>query len=357
MFLWTSLAFIILALRLYTRGIIIRRLGADDCLMVAAFLSNRELTSRTEIKYGLGQPVNLATLITFIHAMYSTVACYNIAQTSYKLSIAIQSYRLFSTSMGKKIIKGLIGWISACGIMSISASFFYCSPVPKAWDDSIDGWCVDRSKLNYAIAGFNILNDIFLVSIPFPFLLKLQVAKKQRVVLLSVFACGVIVTIVSIIRMKALYDNLNGPINLQPVTGVDIGLLSDLEINVAIIGGSVPALKAFIGKIFFGQSIGGSSDRTHGNYGIASHSRKQTRNQSQVLGSQDGDEGAITGMGRTGDSSKMGGITVDQSIEMKACLADDTGIEKELITAPEGAFATSGRNANVKSGGGRKVTC
>lgn len=122
--------------------------------------------------------------------MYSTVPCYNIAQTCYKLSIAIQSYRLFSTSMGKKIMKALIGWIIVCGIMSISASFFYCSPVPKAWDDSIEGWCVNRSNLNYAIAGFNILNDMFLVSIPFPFLIKLQVAQKQRIVLLSVFACG-----------------------------------------------------------------------------------------------------------------------------------------------------------------------
>jgi hypothetical protein len=39
MFLWTSLAFIILVLRLYTRGVIIRRLGADDYLMVSAFVS------------------------------------------------------------------------------------------------------------------------------------------------------------------------------------------------------------------------------------------------------------------------------------------------------------------------------
>lgn len=38
MFLWTPLAFTFLALRLYTRGFIIRRVGADDYLMVAAFV-------------------------------------------------------------------------------------------------------------------------------------------------------------------------------------------------------------------------------------------------------------------------------------------------------------------------------
>ena len=112
------------------------------------------------------------------------------AQTLYKLSITTQSYRLFTTTKAQKIMKVLIGWILVCGIMSVSGSLFYCRPVPKAWDDSISGSCVNRSNLNYAIAGFNILNDVALLLIPVPFLLTLQIAKKQRIVLICVFACG-----------------------------------------------------------------------------------------------------------------------------------------------------------------------
>lgn len=166
----------------------------------------------TEIKYGLGQPVNLATLNSFLavcvtdsdpqvtviantilsllQALYATVPCYNMAQTLYKLSITTQSYRLFATVRAQKIMKILIGWILVCGIMSVSGSLFYCRPIPKAWDDSIPGQCVNRSNLNYAIAGFNILNDVALLLIPVPFLLTLQIAKKQRIVLICVFACG-----------------------------------------------------------------------------------------------------------------------------------------------------------------------
>lgn len=40
MFLWTALALIFLALRMYTRAIILRRVAADDYLMVAAFVSS-----------------------------------------------------------------------------------------------------------------------------------------------------------------------------------------------------------------------------------------------------------------------------------------------------------------------------
>jgi hypothetical protein len=124
--------------------------------------------------------------------LFGTFSTYLIAQTLYKLSIAVQSYRLFSTSMGRRVMKGLIAWIVICGIMTFCGSTFYCFPMGKAWDDSVEGWCVDRAKVYYCAAAFNVLNDIFLVAIPFPFLLRLQVAHKQRIVLLSVFACGVL---------------------------------------------------------------------------------------------------------------------------------------------------------------------
>lgn len=42
------------------------------------------------------------------------------------------------------------------------------------------------------MAGFNILNDIMLLIIPLPFLTKLQLPRKQRIILISVFACGLL---------------------------------------------------------------------------------------------------------------------------------------------------------------------
>jgi len=84
----------------------------------------------------------------------------------------------------------LMFWIIACGVMSVCGSLFYCYPVAKSWDDSIPGHCLNRPAINYSVSGFFILNDLALLVIPIPFLATLQVAKKQRVVLMSVFACG-----------------------------------------------------------------------------------------------------------------------------------------------------------------------
>jgi hypothetical protein len=113
-------------------------------------------------------------------------------QTLYKLSITIQSYRLFTTTNGKWIMKFLIGWILVCGIMSVCGSLFFCFPIHKAWDDSVKGWCVNRAAINYSVAGFNIVNDIALLFIPLTFLLNLQIPQKKRIILISVFACGIL---------------------------------------------------------------------------------------------------------------------------------------------------------------------
>jgi len=50
---------------------------------------------------------------------------------AYKLSITFQSYRLFTTAIGREIIKSLMVWITLCGIVSVCGSLFYCTPISK----------------------------------------------------------------------------------------------------------------------------------------------------------------------------------------------------------------------------------
>jgi hypothetical protein len=127
-----------------------------------------------------------ANLIVF-QALFATVPLYNASQTLYKLSITAQLYRVFDVYASKTKMLCLFSWIAVCGIAFISASIFYCWPVPvqKAWDDSVHGRCGNRSILNYVIAGFNILNDLPLFVMPMFIIRKLQ---KNRRFLYFVFA-------------------------------------------------------------------------------------------------------------------------------------------------------------------------
>ncbi|KAB5559607.1 putative integral membrane protein [Coniochaeta sp. 2T2.1] len=321
LFIWASLAFVVVVLRLYTRAVVIRQVWADDYLMVGAYMASVAffVAEMYQIRYGLGRPVNPKTLTPFLQSLLATVSMYNVAQTRYKLSIAVQSYRLFSTDRSRKVIKGLFLWIFACGIMTITGSAFYCFPAAKAWDDSIDGWCVNRAILYYCTSAFNILNDLFLMALPFPFLLTLHVARKHRVVLCSVFSCGALVTIISACRLKSLHEYSSGPGGTEPVTGVDIALWSYLEINLAIICGSVPALKAFVSRVILGHKAS-----SHHASDDSSSSVKRARNQSQSLDPNMCEaEGGVGGKPLT--------ITVENSIEMRSCIVDDQGSETGLV--------------------------
>lgn len=310
---------------MYTRAVLVKRIGPDDWFMLASMVTSVCFLIGIvfQIKYGLGLPVNVETLTDFLSALYITIVLYNVTQTLYKLSITLQSYRLFTTAAGKRGIKMLMGWILICGIFTVTISLFHCTPVSAAWNVFEGGSCIGNAPLNFTITGVNILNDLCLLAIPLFFIRNLQMNEKQRVVLMSIFACGFIISIVSFIRLKALYINVEGPAENQPVTGVDIALWSGLEINIAVICGSLPALKAFVSKVILGKTESKTSGYAYGN-------NSAVRKQSRALASVSNDDDYKM------DSLK---INVRESIEMNRYQGDDGGSENDLIIQNQNAFS------------------
>jgi hypothetical protein len=77
-------------------------------------------------------------------------------------------------------------WILLCGIFSDSGSLLYCMQISKSWNVEGPGNCVNHNALNYSIPGFNILNGFGITGYSHILSKSLQIAGKQRVVLLSV---------------------------------------------------------------------------------------------------------------------------------------------------------------------------
>lgn len=156
----------------------------------------------------------------------------------YKLSIACQAHRIFKTDPTRTIINFLIVWLVICGAMTVCGALFYCSPVEKCWNVNLPGRCGNRSAMVYTWAGFNLLNDIiilgkqnflpspflsafkmglrmrrthektvrlltYLLVLPIPYLVKLQLDHKSRLVLLSLFACGFLYVSYGIFRVHS----------------------------------------------------------------------------------------------------------------------------------------------------------
>lgn len=143
-----------------------------------------------EMRYGLGDAVRLEQLESFLKSLYATIVCYGITHTAVKFSILFQCKRIFVEPFAQKIFLGLIIWMSLYGAFCVLSSIFTCWPIPKYWDNTIEGGCIERSNLHYALAGFNIINDILILSAPVPFLRKLQIPRRAKMVLIAVFLCA-----------------------------------------------------------------------------------------------------------------------------------------------------------------------
>ena len=100
------------------------------------------------------------------------------------------------------------------GLFCFWSSLIPCIPVARYWDPSIPGGCINRSDLHYALAGFNILNDIALLVAPMPYLKNLQIPRKAKAVLIAVFACGSLYVFASLL-LKLLCVSFDA--NSRPV--------------------------------------------------------------------------------------------------------------------------------------------
>lgn len=104
------------------------------------------------------------------------------------------------------------------------------------------------------------------------------------------------------------------------MTGVEIAMWSLLEINVAIIMGSIPNLKAFITKAILGQKSG---------YALSSSNNGKTfslpRSNERVHGRID------TSLSKEGAGLFSSTVVVTREFEMISYTMDDQSSEKELV--------------------------
>ncbi|KAF7561125.1 hypothetical protein G7046_g3005 [Stylonectria norvegica] len=330
-FLFTLFACLAGSLRIVTRAIIVRNVGLDDYFILAAMFGTLAFLTASlhQVKYGLGDTLLEADLHPFLQSLLATVIAYSFTQLTVKFSILLQCKRIFSSSNAQRLFIGLLTWMTIYGSFCFLSSVITCWPVAKYWDDSIAGGCIDRSKLHYVLAGFNIINDIAILIAPLPFLRKLHIARRAKIVLIAVFGCGGFACIVAIIRLHSLYVNNSAPVDKQPLYGVDIAVWSGLEINVAIVCASVPALKPLFVKAFprLISSFTDSSKRSRP--GRSTHG-------TLPLGSVD-----HRAMSRMNGEEENSGIQIHQTFEMKAVTASthasverDDSSEKNLVTGP-----------------------
>lgn len=69
-------------------------------------------------------------------------------------------------------------------------SILRCIPVPRAWDTRMEGHCVDQAHIWAAISAITIVADCLVALIPMPYLWRLQLDTKARILSMVQFSLG-----------------------------------------------------------------------------------------------------------------------------------------------------------------------
>ncbi|KAK1979116.1 hypothetical protein LZ30DRAFT_190010 [Colletotrichum cereale] len=267
-----AISVLIVALRYTSRLAVAKKLWWDDWTALMAAVSNI-VTGIICVIYsqmGFGRhfwDIDVSNGKTILQLFYITQMFYIFSLVCAKVSLSAFYCRVFMNQTFLFTNYLLISLYLVKGVLFLFLIVFQCLPIQAVWDLSIDGHCLDTSIISYSAAAVTIAEDIVLLVVPIPELLKLQLGPRKKFALIFMFGFGFFATITSIIRLKYLvlfshtYD--------RTWDNYDVVVWSAIEVNVAIMCGSLPALLPLIKKISGSLSNSKTTPHNHKWYYIS----------------------------------------------------------------------------------------
>ncbi|KAK6506603.1 hypothetical protein TWF481_005061 [Arthrobotrys musiformis] len=242
-----SVALILVVGRLYTRKVYSGKLGLDDWMIIPATVLTLGFTAIQMLAvksahmgmhvYDISPYAMVeGTKLTYAHMI---LYVYSIMFT--KLSIILFIRRLSFDKMWH-VCNGFFAFHVLFGIASSLALAFQCRPVAAAYDllTKLEHKC-NALTMYYAITSIGVASDIALLFLPAPIVFKLQLPIWKKVAVLFLFSLGGLACIFAILRMIHLFDGVRGIDLTWDI--VPVALYGQLEVTLAIIATSLPALK------------------------------------------------------------------------------------------------------------------
>ncbi|KAI0471178.1 integral membrane protein [Xylaria cf. heliscus] len=243
-----SLAIIVVALRFWCRWSNGVGFWADDWLILVALSSSLGLTvdQLWWIPRGLGRHIQTFgpnVVEIFSIGLFTAELTYTGVIVFVKLAILALYWRIFHQNSSIRLPVGILTTLVLMwGIAVFFLTLLQCIPPRGFWDKTIEASCnVDSQRFLFAISIPNILIDVTLLSLPVPYVIRLNIAKSQKRAILSMFTLGGFVCIASILRLVAVVTQPNNEDLTWNI--VNQSIWATVEANLAIISACLPTLR------------------------------------------------------------------------------------------------------------------
>ncbi|KAK1448259.1 hypothetical protein CCUS01_11842 [Colletotrichum cuscutae] len=313
--------------------------------------------------YGAGNHVWSFTpqdLTQVFKILYAYTFIYGTACAATKISILLFYQRIFllstasSSSFKFSLIAGYVLSI-AYPIIIWATMANACRPLSFYWNQFVgeQGKCIDINSFYLALAIINMVNDIIVLLIPIPQILKLQMSGRKKAAVCSIMLLGSFVCVASIVRITHL-STFSRALDITWQMG-PVFIWSAIEPSIAIVSACFPHLAPLrrLVRHKISSSLGHSSGNAGGE-GPSSNSApwrlksKQSASGGKNSSSQNGTGALFTyggsrfNFGGGGGDGKLGGES-DDEIGLTNRITAGSGRVKNLSTG-------SGSEENINGG-------
>lgn len=125
--------------------------------------------------------------------IFSLTYVYAACMAMIKIAILSLYTRIFPGSGLRTLIRVTQGLCVAAAVALFLVNTLQCSPVDffwKGWTGEMEGSCMDILDATYATTAVNILMDLWIMLLPWPDILKLQLSWRKKVQVIAMFSLG-----------------------------------------------------------------------------------------------------------------------------------------------------------------------
>jgi hypothetical protein len=114
-----------------------------------------------------------------------------ITLASTKISVLLLYLRIFPHESFRRATFATIGMIALSTAIIFFMTVLSCHPVAFFWNRDIrGGTCINVNKLAYANSAMSIIQDLLIVALPLPVIVKLNMGRKKKIGVCFMFAVG-----------------------------------------------------------------------------------------------------------------------------------------------------------------------
>ncbi|GAB1313648.1 hypothetical protein MFIFM68171_03858 [Madurella fahalii] len=263
-------AFILLLVRFYSRWIISGQFEADDYVMMVCAVAYTAMEIINQIEGAVGFGFDLWTirredLALGLKLLHFVESLYIITIALAKVSLLTFYLRTFSephTNM-RRATCCVLGFVIVVNAILLVVQIFQCIPFEANWERWNAAYnrpypCVNVNQFLIARAGLNIAQEVIIMCLPVPTLLRLNLPLRLKMNAVAMFSLGILIVITSCTRLAyiiPLADSVN--FSWDYTDGI---IWTGIEAAVTIIVPCLPSLRALINRLWATPPADSSSE-------------------------------------------------------------------------------------------------